>query len=418
MSAGRVAYLLSAFPALSETFVLNEVVEQEALGAALEIYSLRYPGRKDLLNPRARPFRERVYYGGFFLAPKLLASLLGRLILQPAVMGRILALTLRHNLSAPLVLLKCLLVLPKAVHFANRMRASGITRLHCHFGTFPAYAAWVVGRLSGIPFSFTVHAHDIYDFQQMLKLKMDEALGVVVNSEYNRAFLKRFHPEYPGERLRLIRTGIYLDRFLKQVPHSASSPSERERRILAVGRVDPTKGYGDMIKVVAMLRQRGYQVVADVIGHVTQERYIRKEYTRLMDLLDELELREHFHFLEGLPFDVLQSYYDRADLFFLPCVVTESGNSDGLPSVLVEALAMGKPVVSTRISGIPELVRDGETGRIAEQHDLEAQAEACGELLDSPELAFRLAAAGQRLVREQWDIKVTARQMRTFLEQT
>lgn len=413
-SAPRVAYLLTTFPSLSETFVLNEVAALEEGGLALELYSYKQPVEADRLNPKAARYLGRVEGGGSFFAPRLLLLALWTCLCSPVVMGGILFQLLRHHLDQPLVLAKCLAILPKTLAFGHSMRRQGIERLHCHFGTYSACGAWVIHRLHGIPYSFTVHAHDIYDARNMLRLKMDEAVAVVCNSEYNRRFLLECYPDFPPSKLPLVRTGIHLGQFRTDL-----APTVKERsgpaRILAVGRLDPTKGYRHFIRVVDLLRQRGVQVEAHVIGHVTQEAYIIQEHAFLMALVKELELEGWVTFHQGLPYQQLLDHYRQADLFLLPCVTTPEGNSDGLPSVLVEAAAAGLPLVSTRISGIPELVENGVTGFLLDEKDEEGLARACARLVEDPALAQALARGAQERVLAQWDIQVTSRQMRELL---
>lgn len=410
----RVAYVLSTFPTLSETFVLNEVAALEGSGLALGLYSYKNPCETDRMNPRSARYLGRVEYGGSFFAPRLLLLTLWSCLRHPLAMGAILVTLLRHHLDQPVVLAKCLAILPKTLFFGREMRAKGVGRVHCHFGTFSAFGAWVIQRLHGIPYSFTVHAHDIYDYRNMLRLKMDEAVAVVCNSEYNRRYLLDCYPDFPQHKLWLVRTGIHLEQFRVELPE-VPRPRVGPARILAVGRVDPTKGYGHFIRVVDLLRQRGVDVEAHVIGHVTQEAYIIEEHARLMTLVKELGLDERIHFHQGLPYDQLLEHYRQADLFLLPCVVTPEGNSDGLPSVLVEAAAAGLPLVSTRISGIPELVEDGISGFLLDEKDEEGLARACSRLIEDPVLALKLSQGAQSRVLAQWDIQVTSRQMRELL---
>jgi colanic acid/amylovoran biosynthesis glycosyltransferase len=409
-----VAYLLTLFPGLSETFVLNEVAAVEQGGLELRLFSYKRPSQVDLLNPRSSRFQGRVEYGGAFLAPRLLLLFLVTCLRRPLVMGGILARVVLQHLNRPLVLAKTLVMLPKTLHFARLMQQAEVSRLHSHFGTFAATGAWVIHRLTGIPYTFTVHAHDLYTYRNLLRTKMDEAEAVVCNSEFNRQFLLRCYPDFPPERLPLIRTGIHVEQFQVELP---DQPALRTgpARILAVGRVDPTKGYDQLVRVVDALRRSGREVEADVVGHVTQQRYIIEEHARLLALVKELGLEGVVRFHERLPFDQLLESYRRADLFLLPCVTTADGSSDGLPSVLVEAAAAGLPLVTTRISGIPELVEDGVTGRLLAERDLEGLTAACSHLLDDPALALELARAAQRRVLEHWEIGVTSRKMRELL---
>jgi len=308
-------------------------------------------------------------------------------------------------------MLRSLAVLPAAVVLGARMQKEGVEHLHVHFATYPAYVAWVVGRLYGIPWSMTVHAHDIYLNQDLLREKMDSAAFMVTNSQYNIDFLRRFHPAYPDRKLQLVRTGIDLEGFRPQVKKEQGGVPE----ILAVGRLDPTKGYRYLVEVMAELRRRGLETTCHVVGHITEEPYIQREYRYIQDLIRKYHLEEKITFEEGIPYELLLRRYRDADLFLLPCVVDETGNSDGLPSVLVEALAQEKPVVSTRISGIPELIIPGETGWLNEPEDVQGLADSCEEIIRHPETAARIARQGYEHVHRHWDIVKTSRRMYKLL---
>jgi len=253
----------------------------------------------------------------------------------------------------------------------------------------------------------TAHAYDIYMNQRMLKDKIKSATFIVTNSEYNIDFLKRYTAKEEHNKLKLVRTGIVLSKFAS-VRHITSKV---DASILAVGRVEPKKGYGDLIKIVQELAQRGYSINCSIIGHISEEPYIQREYSRIRSLINNSQLEDRISFKEGLSFEDLLEHFAKADIFVLPCVVDENGNSDGLPSVFVEAMAMRIPVVSTRISGIPELIITGHTGWLNEPGDVSGMVNSCLDIIDNPQKASEIADAGRKYVLSQWDIEVTSKQM-------
>lgn len=406
----RIAYLLTQFPALSETFVLNEVVKMVERGLDVGVWSMRRPGRKDLFNNRVESIRKNIRTVPFW-APPVLLLFPFLLLSHPISVIWVVLQTISCQYRHPGALLRSLAVLPGVLYYGYQMQRRLIEHLHVHFATTPAWGAWAIGIVYGIPWSMTVHAHDIYLSQLMLPRKMDAAEFIVTNSQYNIDFLRKAHPGCPPEKLHLIRTGIDVERFQ---PLAATTPADPPA-LLAVGRLDPSKGYRDLVEVVRELRSRGINTRTHVVGHITEEAYIQSEFDTIQQLIREYQLEEEISFEQGIPQELLLQRYREAALFLLPCIVDETGNSDGLPSVLVEAMLLQKPVVSTRISGIPELVINNRTGWICEPGDVSGLATACEQIIMHPQQAAVIAAAGRKHALENWNLAKTSRQMYQLL---
>src|SRR5712692_1823336 len=253
-----------------------------------------------------------------------------------------------------------------------------IGRFHAHFASRAAHVAMLGSRLAGIPYSFTAHAKDIYHEevdQDLLRVKLRHADVVVTVSEFNRRTLLRIGSGIPGveEKVRRLYNGVDLDLFRPRTGGPGASG-----RILAVGRFVEKKGFPTLIEACAVLRQRGVPFTCDLIGSGNQQ-------ALLEDLIARRGLGGQVTVRGALALEEVASEMRAASLLVLPCIMAADGNMDALPTVLLEAMASGVPVVSTALSGIPEIVVDGETGYLVEPGDAVALAGAMERILGEPE---------------------------------
>ena len=400
--AGRpVAYLIKMYPRFSETFILAELLELERQGARLQVFSLKKPD-DGIFHADVARLRARVTYlpesplldpGSFAAAhrellaadPRRYARALG------AALRRRRVTTLKHFLQAGWI--------------AVRLRRAGIRHVHAHFASGPAAVALHLHRLTGISYSFTAHAKDIYIEhvdRKELAAKLRAARFAVTVSDYNREHLSRLAGE---SRLVRIYNGLDLERF---TPNGAAP--EEPPLVLAVGRLIEKKGFADLIEACAHLRDEGRRFRCRIVG----KGQLRGALARR---IAELGLEGTVELAGPLPREALLELYPRASVLVAPSVVGADGNRDGLPTVLIEAVALGVPVVSTDVTGIPELVEDGRTGLLVAQHDPPALAAAIGRLLADRAGAAALAAAGRERVERRFDLRANVAQLRELLEE-
>ena len=379
----RVGYVMKMYPRLAETFILNEILAHEAAGLELEIFSLRSPvdGRfhQDLGRVRAQ-----VTYvpGQTVKGEQLWATLCEARSDLPAVEN-----ILEEGQAEPAANVY------QAILLARAVRERGITHLHAHFATVATNVTRLASRLSGVPYSFTAHAKDIYHEEVEeadLRRKLQQAVTVVTVSDYNRNHLRdRFGDD--AARVRRIYNGLDLQEF----PYAP--PENRPPLVMGVGRLVDKKGFGDLIEACALLAQRGRKFRCEIIGDGVLKAALAEKISAL-GMGDSVEL------LGPRTREEVNQRMRRAAVLAAPCVISPNGNRDDLPTVLIEAMALGVPCISTAVTGIPELVRDGETGLIAAQHDPASLADAIERLLDDRALGLRLAAAARRLVEAEFDI--------------
>jgi glycosyltransferase involved in cell wall biosynthesis len=277
-------------------------------------------------------------------------------------------------------------------------------------------AALAVATLLGCGFSFTAHARDIYATPNALEQKMRAARFVVTCTEYNARHLRRLCPELPPDRLHVIRHGVPGPPGLRLTGArpQGEDPAEWGARsrpssggpplLLSAGRLIPKKGLDLLVDACALLRDRGVSFECRIAGAGPLFRDLDRRIARA-------GLGGHVRLLGWQGAAEMARLYGAATVFALPSRVVRGGDRDGLPNVLVEALAQGVAVASTRVSAIPELIRDGVTGLVVEPDDPASLAAALERLLSDAELRERFAEAGRRLVAEQFDLETNTRRL-------
>jgi colanic acid/amylovoran biosynthesis glycosyltransferase len=355
----------------------------------LELLSL-FPPVDSLVHPRAQRWLSRLR------RPTARAAAVGMawwLCRRPARFAASVVLVIRGYSRRPTLLARALATLPVAAAHARDVQRRGVEHLHAHYATYPLLATWLCRRLTGVPYSVTVHAHDIFVDRSFLQRRLSDASFIVAISDYNRRFL--VHRSLSGGTpIHVVHCGIAPDayRFSPRVPTRG-----RPVCALCVASLQEYKGHCVLIEALATARQRLAQVQLDLVG----DGPLRGELEELARKLG-LDSRVRFHGV--LTESAVTSLLQRADLFVLPSVVARNGQMEGIPVALMEAFATGVPVVATRLSGVPELVRDGETGLLAEpgsRHDLVRALEA---VIDDPAAALARAEAARVLVEREYDI--------------
>ena len=387
----RIAYVLKCFPRLSETFILTEVLELERLGWDLTVFTRRAVDEPvshgTIHSLRAQVIdlepllRERLWEP--FDVHRSLARRLGRA--HEAALEAALELRSRDEMRAWLL----------SGVVAERALAERFDLIHAHFATGSASIARYAARLTGTPFTFTAHAKDIYwkevDLRR-LRLLEEEAEAVVTISEANRIFLQSIAP---GARVKRVYNGVDLGRFSAL----ARPPTPQPPRLLFVGRMVEKKGLANLLAACSLLGRRGVPVQCRLVGSGPQEPLLRQQ-ARALGLDGQVEFRGPANQEE-----VASVHLPEASVFVLPSVVAPDGDRDGLPTSLLEAMARGVPVVSTRLSGIPEAVPDGEAGLLVTPGDVAALADAIALTLHDPEATLRRTLEARRHVTRLFDAR-------------
>ncbi len=424
----QVAYIIKGFPRLSETFISNEILLLEKMGTPLKLFSIKQPA-EDLEQDSVSKIRSDLEY----LPP--VTSLSNTWLLSwlkqnlPAYWRSHVRLASRVPFRY-LWTLACALWMslryrdgffskPKKVfikefiqagYIAHRVEDSGrIRHYHAHFCHGATTIAMFVSRLTGLPFSFTAHAKDIYQDNQnpgnLLNLKIQAASFVATCTRANETYLEWLGRE---TKIHKIYHGIDVDFFrLADKPYRRPDPI-----ILSIGRFVEKKGFDYLLEACSMLARKGFQFSCRIIGESGDQ------YHALLGQIRGLGL-EGCVVLEGpKAHHELLPIYQQSTLFVLPCRIVEDGDRDGIPNVLVEAMACGLPVVSTEVSGIPELIENEQNGLLVKQQDSELLAFAMERLLTNKMLSTRLSRNARKTVCERFNSAKTTLQLQDLFNRS
>ncbi len=396
----RVGYLLRMYPRFSQTFIVNEILELEAQGVEVRIGSLRRPTEGIFHDLIARVRAPCDYLPDYFWenGGKIRAAHAERLAANPRGWLRALAQVFRHRSVKWFDFVQAGLV----CRWAHKHK---LEHLHVHFGTSEATVAWLARLMGGPSYSLTLHAFDIFRDnvdRRLLTDKINLSRFTVTVCEGNRRFLVESLPGLAAARLRVNYNGVDLQRFaVPREPRSAGS-------IFAVGRLIEKKGFSHLVRAVGLLRDRGTRVQCRIAGEGPEKH-------SLQSAIAALGLDEQVVLTGPLRQDAVREALGTAACLVLPCVRARDGNVDALPTVLLEAQASGCPVISTRISGVPEIIEDGASGLLVEPGDDAGLAAAIERVIAEPELAGRLAVGGRRRVEERFDIRKNVAVLRDWL---
>ena len=387
--------ILKGYPRISETFISNEILLLENLGFAIHLFSMRQP-RENFSHESVKKIRAKVDYLPETLIkplPRLLYHNLFLAAKKPVVYaGALKAAYCRFLRTRKSATIKHLL---QAGYLAHRfLPASGVTHLHAHFAHSPTSVAMFASHLTGLPFSFTAHAKDIYTSDpRQLREKIGLARFVVTCTEYNRKHLRELsdgyatpiHRNYHGIDIKLFSDN-------NEIPIIPVQPYQ----ILTIARLTAKKGLPTIYKALRILRDQGVSLHHTHIGG-------GEDREKIISLIKDLDLESVTRLLGTQPHQVVLEHYRNADLFVLGCEVASNGDRDGIPNVLVESMAMGLPVVVTDISAIPELVQDGKTGLLVPPGQPDRLADAIMRMLKDTELRNRVIPAAREAVVKNFD---------------
>ena len=385
----RIAYVVSRFPKVTETFIVREIHAAIDAGVDVDVYSLLYE-EQGVVQSEADSLMDRVTWGNRLPTSAVLAAVGTWLLRRPVRTLSLSLTTLLGNLRSPSFLVRAIVTVPVAMAFALRMERDRVEHLHAHWATHPALAAWVIHQLTGIPYSVTVHAHDLYVERAMLETKLSDATAVVTISEFNRSMLLRIDPTL-ADRLHVIRCGVV-------VPDRDPDRARASGLVVCVASLQEYKGHRYFIEAVALLAREGRELTVLLVG----DGELRSELERDVEAAG---LTKVIRFLGHQPSERVHELLEEATVVVQPSVVTSAGKMEGIPVALMEAMATGAAVVASDISGISELVEDDTTGLLVPQRDPTALALAIADLLDDDRARQRLGCAARQRVADQFELR-------------
>lgn len=389
----QVAYIVLKFPTLSETFIVREIHALRDRGWQIDIYPL-WRDDPDQVHPDVPSLLAHVRWTHPLSLAAFLATLT-MLVRRPgrslSALGLILSDLRRHPRRAIIGLG----LFPVIVWMASDLERRGVRHVHAHFASYPTLAANIIQRLTGISYSFTAHAFDLYVDPSHLPNKVHDATFIVTISEYNRALIRSLSAGVTP--VHVIHCGV-------RIPQELPPFDPRRVEIVSVARLEEKKGHTYLIEACRILRERGVSLHCTMVGG-------GPEMGRLWSQVQTAGLDGVVDLVGAQTSERVQAYLGQAGIFVLPSVVTPSGNAEGIPVALMEAMAAGVPVISTRTTGIPELVVDMETGLLVEPRDPVSLADAIERLLADEELRVGLREAAYAKVSAEFEIGANAREI-------
>jgi glycosyltransferase involved in cell wall biosynthesis len=411
---GEIGYVLKSYPRMSETFIANEIYLLEKLGLRLRLFSildLSDPQRHAVVDatrapvdylPQVTPLNEAPFLAWLRRnAPKFFGShwrlFKARPVNYALTMLAALRLAFKHRQAPMRPETGFVKEFLQAGAIAHRVLATGsIRHLHSHFCHSATTVAMFASRLCGLPFSFTAHAKDIYvrslNPGDLLQTKLRHAKFAVTCVKANQERLASLGVK--ATPIYNIYHGLDTRQF---APRADAAEEPATPRLLSVGRLVEKKGFPVLIEACRLLKDRGYRFQCQIIGAPGPCA------RQVASLIHELGLEDIVALRPAVTQEELREVYRQATLFVLPCQIADNDDRDGIPNVLVEAMALGLSVVSTNISGVPELIEHGVNGLLTPQKDARALAGAIAQLLDAPALRRELGARGREKVCRSFD---------------
>ena len=386
----RVAYLISRFPKITETFILYEMLAVAEQGVEVELYPLWREHTRQM-HPEAQPLVARAHFEPA-LAWRFVKSHAYFLRRNPLSYCKTLAALLRGTWRSPRYFLGALAIFPKVVHWAYLMRQANISHVHAHFASHPAAAAFAIWRLTGIPYSFTAHGSDLHRDKTMLRAKVREASWVAAISRYNRDLILEECPAEEVSKVEVIHCGVNLPALADQ-----QRTSRDHFNIICIGTLHEVKGQAYLIDACQRLRRQGVEVFCHFVGDGPDAAALRRRARAS-------GIESYIHFHGRCTRDRVLELLAQAHVLAAPSVFSRDGRREGIPVVLMEAMAVGVPVVASQISGIPELVDDGISGLLVPPRDHRLLAEAIERMYRDPALRQQLATAARQKVTAEFSL--------------
>lgn len=390
------AYVLKVYPRFSETFIVSEILAREAAGDRIEIFSLR-----PTTDPRFHPELARVQAPVTYIDRPIKTVALWECLQMAGAAG--LTPALGRNLGELAAATADDAV--QAINLATALKDRNIRHMHVHFASGATTVARLTSAITGIPFSFTAHAVDIFHESVRdddLQMKLEQAHHAVTISRFNLRYLRRRFPASTS-RLHLVRNGLELERF----PYRDPRPLGTTLRIAAVGRLVEKKGFQHLLPAAAELLERGLKLELRIAGTGILA-------DELGATIDQLGIGGQVRLIGPQTQDQIHELLDSSDIFIAPCVVGADGNADGMPTVLLEAMAAGVPCISTAVTGIPEVVRTGSTGILVRPGNPHALARAVHTLASPGTDRVALARNARALIEEDYDVRRQAELLRSL----
>lgn len=393
--------MMSRFPKITETFILYEMLAAREAGACVEVFPLRRE-KTTKMHPEAVDFVHRAHFVPL-LSLETIRDNLRMLLTNPLLWTRALWTIIRANLGSRRFLFGALIAFPMCVTLARRMKQLQIDHIHAHFASHPTAAAWIIHQFSGIPYSFVAHGSDLHRDRHMLSEKVRDAAFVVAISNYNRQIILEETGAQNSDKVKVIHCGVKPEDFCQEDKLPPDTNSD-VLHVLCIGTLHEVKGQKHLIDAVRTVVRNGVRLKLHLVGDGPDQQMLERRVNEAgLSSVVVFEGRRDRH-------EIIQ-LLQTADILVAPSVPTADGRREGIPVVLMEAMASGISVISSRLSGIPELVQHEVNGLLTEPGDTAAIAAALQRLCGDAGLRRKLGEAGRRMVEEHFSLDTSVRKV-------
>ncbi len=385
--SNRILYILTRFPVPTETFILNELREVLRQGLDYDLFSFHVDRAAALEPPYSEVPAKQLPRAHHLQCLSALVYFIRR---DPSTVLRILGKKYCKKTHHAL----------QAFYLARWCMQHHTSHIHAHYAYHSTSAARIVSALTGITYSFTAHANDIFKSSWQMREKIEDSLFCATCTGYNREYLGKTCGAALLPKIHKVYHGIDMDLFRPNARNVRMEDSIC--RIVSVARLREKKGLNYLLMACAELQKTGLELNATIVGD-------GPDRERLESLAHRLGIREHVRFTGSIQHEEVKKILAASEIFVLPCVVASDGSRDGIPNVILEAMAMELPVVSTHVSAIPEAVVHEQTGIIADPEDPAGLAQAIVHLHSNPDMRQRLGIHGRKRVKELFDLDTNTR---------
>jgi len=374
-----IAYILNYFPGDAEPFVINEIKGLQKEGVDIVVFPIH---KRGLSGRDANTEGIEAIYADPVFSSKIMMAHFYYLFRKP---------TIYVELLLKSIVLEGKKAFLAGVYYARAIEKMGIRHVHAHFAWDAADCARIIKKLTNIPFSLSVHAKDIYCFNEGLEEKLMESRFIITCVKNNKTYVGEKFGQLIEQKIHVIYHGVDMERFTPRVM------AKQDIDILCIGNFVEKKGLFNLIEACGLVKKEGFEFKCSIIGKGPQK-------NELLSMIKERGLEEYIQILKEYCHEELLSIYSKSKIFVLPSVIANNGDRDGIPNVLAEAMAMELPVISTDLPNITELIENGETGLLIPSKNPEKLAQAIKTLLVNDALRRRLGKNAREKIVKDFDI--------------
>jgi colanic acid/amylovoran biosynthesis glycosyltransferase len=392
----KIVYILTRFPKHTETFILAELYWLKKSGVDINIFSLLGP-QPSTEHQQEKELMKYVHYSPSILSTKLIFSQFYFIFRAAPRYISALVKTIWCTYREPKTLLRMLLVFPLSVYFARQMEELEIDHIHAHFVWLNGLSAMIISTLIDKTFSLHPHAFGLFGRDQInVRRQLERASKIITISEYHRNYIAAMSTKINKDDIEVVHCGVDTDQFKP----ATYSPSDKPVHFLSIGRLIEKKGFSYLIDACAILAEKDYKFQCSIVGFGSLQELLQAQIDQ-HNLSDKVTLLGKKNHVE------IPDLFRKSDIFVLPCVVSKNGDRDGIPVVLMEAMAMKIPVITTPVTGIPDLVHTEENGLLVPEKDVSALAKALERLIIDETLRQALGEKGRTTVMDEFNISTT-----------